>query len=353
MPKSPSAGALSRPTVDIAIFAHNEAGNIPALVATLGQQDIWDNPAFDVRILMLANGCTDDTVMQTRTLLSGPAYTSLAAAMEIKDLTQGGKSRTVNRFIHAFSRTEADMLCFMDADIELPDPSHLTRMFQALWSRPELMAFNSRPIKDLAHKPEAVGPIARLITMGGGTLDDFRTSICGQLYVMRTDMARRINLPAGLPVEDGFMRAMIVTDLFRQGENLDLIDGDPTIFHVYESLRTVGSTLRHQIRIVIGGAVNNVVFDHISKLVAAGGDPEAFLQGVARDENWLADSLQKDLPRAPYGYVPYHFALKRLQNFHWKGVKGVLVMCAGLTLDVASWIGASWHMMRRNAAGFW
>ena len=80
------------------------------------------------------------------------------------------------------------------------------------------------------------------IAAGGDGLTDYRKSICGQLFILRADMARRIGLPAGLPVEDGFFRAMIVTDLLSGPERLDVLDGDPGVFHVYESIRTPGDS---------------------------------------------------------------------------------------------------------------
>ncbi|MBO9136790.1 hypothetical protein J5289_21430 [Rhizobium sp. B230/85] len=43
---------------------------------------------------------------------------------------------------------------------------------------------------------------------------NLRTAICGQLYAMRSSMAREIKLPIGLPVEDGFIRHSIITTVF-------------------------------------------------------------------------------------------------------------------------------------------
>ena len=49
--------------IDIGVFAHNESAGIAAMVARLLAQDI---AGLDARILVLANGCTDDTAAQAR-----------------------------------------------------------------------------------------------------------------------------------------------------------------------------------------------------------------------------------------------------------------------------------------------
>ena len=109
--------------VDLGVFAHDEAAGIAAMVAGLRAQ--VPPPGVDLRLLVLANGCRDDTVARAR-----------AAGAEVADLPQGGKSRTWNRFVHDLSRPEADLLVFCDADICLPEPDALARLITALAARP-------------------------------------------------------------------------------------------------------------------------------------------------------------------------------------------------------------------------
>ena len=45
------------------------------------------------------------------------------------------------------------------------------------------------------------------------------TAVAGSLYCARGEKLRKITMPDGLPVEDGFLRAMLVTDLFTQKDN--------------------------------------------------------------------------------------------------------------------------------------
>lgn len=352
MTDAPPSRALR---IDLGIFAHDEAERIAGLLDAIVRQDIMATDSVDLRVLVLANGCSDDTAARAQGAAAALPPV-LAGRVQVIDLPQPGKSRTAHRFIHDLSRGEADILCFMDADIRLPRPDVLRRMAEALMQRPELLVFNSRPVKDVMHDVQGGGAVGRLIAAGGGGLDDWRTAICGQLFMIRAATARRIGLPAGLPVEDGFIRAMVATDLLTVPEDLSRIDGDPEVFHIYESIRDAGTLVRHQTRIVIGSAVNDAIFARIRREAQDEPAAHALLMAAAADDGWVTETLGASLPRRPYGYVPFHFLTKRLHRYRARrprGVKPALVALAGLGLDAVVWARASLRMMRGAGAGYW
>lgn len=350
---APAAG--SRLCIDIGIFARNEADAIGNLIADLGAQSIMSDDRIDLRMVVLANGCCDQTAARAREAAAAlpPAF---GARLRVLELPEAGKSRTVHRFIHDLSRPEAEFLCLMDADIRLPKGDNLRQMVVALARRPDLRVFNSRPVKDTVFEATATGPVARLIAAGSGGLDDWRTAICGQLFMIRAAAARRIGLPPGLPVEDGFMRAMVLTDLLTAPEDLSRIDGDQQVFHVYRSIRTAGELVRHQTRIVIGSAVNAALFARIRREARDEAAAHALLMAAAGDERWIGETLRADLPRRPYGFVPFDFLLKRLRRqraVHSRSLKRWLVTLAGVGLDTLVWARASVRMMRGAGPGYW
>lgn len=337
--------------LDIGIFAHNEAGSIGVTLRDLARQTVFDDPELDLRVLVLANGCSDGTVAECHAVLADMPP-NIAARIEVVDLPQGGKSRTANRYIHDLSRPGAEVLGFMDADIALPEPRSLAIMLGHLATHPDVEVINSRPVKDVIHYRMQVGPVARLIARGGDGLTDYRTTICGQLYLLRAPMARRIYLPVGLPVEDGFMRAMILTDLLTRPEDLRRIVGLPEAYHVYESIQTARALLRHQTRLVIGTAINLVVFQRLDKEAATAEQASSYLRQIAADEDWLGRVLGQDLPKWPYGYVPFSTLKNRFRGGRGR-LRALPVAIAGGALDLVSYVLATWHMMRRSGAGFW
>lgn len=341
--------------IDIGIFAHNEGAAIAALVARLAEQSLLREGlenSVDVQVFVLANGCSDDTVAQARAALEGSV---LQGRTTVLDLPEPGKSRTWNRFTHDISRPDAELLINLDVDTLFSAPDGLMQMVDYIRSNPQLAASSSCPVKDLAVGTQSLSLVERLIVAGAGSREDIRTNIIGGCYVARASELRQIHMPAGLPVEDGYLRAMLLTRSFTQPEDTSRIDANTEIWHVYESERTLSALIRHQTRLVIGGAVNLVLFDHLRQLPDA--ERAAVMQRAAEDPAWLRDLLAKALPRAPWGWVPYHFLVKRsaamLQAPGALRPGRLAKMLAGQAFDLLVWVLAQWRMARGSGAGFW
>lgn len=328
--------------VDVGVFAHNEAAGIAAMVARLLAQELG---GLDARILVLANGCTDDTAALAR-----------AAGAEVADLPQGGKARTWNRFVHDLSRKNTEALIFVDADIEFTAADSLKRLALGLADHPALWVLNSQPVKDITARPEGLSALDKVIAAAGGGLDDWKTAICGQLYAMPAARARSFHLPIGLPVEDGFLRAMVLTDALTRDEDFTRIDGLESLSHLYASERSIPALIRHQTRIVIGSALNFAAFDTLRALPEEARRPA--LAAAAADEGWLASAARTRLPCFPFGFVPFHFLTKRLarlaadprQNLR---PKRLVVAILGFGFDAIVYLLAQYRMARGTGAGFW
>lgn len=332
--------------VDVGVFAHNEASGIAAMVQNLAAQDVLTTLGLDVRILILANGCSDDTVVRARA--------EAVPGITVVDLLQSGKSRTWNHFVHELSRPEADILIFSDADILFPTSDSLRRLAQGLAERPNLWALNSQAVKDIVVAPINLTMTDRLIAAGTGGLYDWKTAICGSLCAMPAARARLFHLPVGLPVEDGFLRAMILTDVLTTPEDFSRIDGLDGLFHIYQSERRLGDLLRHQTRIVIGSAINAACFEDLRSLA-----PEQRRSTLATlDEDWLQQVIRRRLPRWTSGYVPVHFAVKRVQRALARpssllNPKRLVVTVMGFGFDLIVYMRAQLAMARGTGAGHW
>lgn len=329
--------------VDLAVFAHNEEQGIAAFLEGLGQQSLIADASVDLRVVLLANGCRDATVARAEAMA--------APWLEIQDWSDPGKSRTWHRFVHREARPDAAFLILCDADITFPGPDVLRDLVRAMIDHPARVAMSSRPVKDLTLDPTGAGPIARLIQRATQDSDDWRFAICGQLYIAQTAALRAVPMPTGLPVEDGYLRAMLGTQCFTDMETPVEVEGDPALYHVYESERSLGGLLRHQVRIVIGGSINNVIFDHVTSFPVA--ERHAVLAAAADDPDWLARLLREALPRWPWGFVPFHFLLKRTQAARPLRLRTLPKVLLGLGFDTVVYIWAQWRMARGVGSGFW
>jgi hypothetical protein len=347
--------APDRIVVDLAVLAHQEEKTIAEAIGDLSRQDILSDPAVDIRIWLLANGCRDRTAEAARAAV-GRLAPGLSDRFTVLDLPQPGKSRTVGAFIQTISRPEAQMFVFLDADCRLIEVDTISRMVAALATRPELQVFTGRPVKDIVYHARKLGFVERLIAAGAEQLSDYRKSIAGGLYCIRAEVARRIHLPVGLPVEDGFVRAMVLTDFLSEPEHFERIDGDPGVFFIYESIRTIPALVKHQTRIVVGSAINTTLYGRIRRLAPTSREAQQMLRDAAQDDGWLARVLKEELPRAPFGYVPFHFLVKRLTRFD-RGLlrhpQRLAAFVGGLGLDAVAYVLATVRMMSGRAAGHW
>ena len=335
--------------IDIAVFAHNEEDNIADILLELDQQDILESSDHSVNVYILANGCQDKTVTKAEGFLS---QLNNSSAFSVHDLSLGGKSRTWNTFTHHISRADVGILVFMDADISMPDGTTLRRLVKMLAENAQLDAVTSKPVKDIVINPVGLSPIDKVIAKAGGTLNDWRHSICGQLYAMRADTARSFHLPIGLPVEDGFVRAMITTSVLSETPTDRKIDGSDDVYHVYKSERSIAGLLRHQTRIVIGSAINATLFEVLRREDGSG--IKSLLKVSSENPEWLPGILRNELPKAKSGWVPWHFLFKRINNFrHQASFKSKVIIILGFGFDAVAFVMAQIRMARGAGAGFW
>ncbi len=342
--------------IDIGIFAHNEQKRISDVICDLAAQHALAEGAALTDVHVLANGCSDETVTRAKAAISALPE-NVQSAFRVHDLPMPGKSRTWNSFVHTLSRPEADLLILGDGDIRIPQRDVLSILYATFAGRPDLRVATSRPVKDLERSDSRLSLVERAILAGGGALNDWRTSICGQLYAIRANAARSVWMPVGLPVEDGFLRAMVLTDCLTRPEDLRRIDGDEAVWHEYASERTLPGLVRHQTRIVVGSAVNAMLFAVLRRDAPDLEAAQTILKTAAEDHAWLARTERRELPRWPYGYVPFSILTKRLSRVFQNGPprrpSAIVSFGAGLVLDALVYLLATVRMARSGGAGHW
>ena len=94
----------------IILPAHDEAGYIDACLAHLLDQDHAD----PVQVVVVANGCTDDTADRARA--HAPRFTARGWALRVEELAQGGKIGALN---HGDTCAGPGVRLYLDADIHM------------------------------------------------------------------------------------------------------------------------------------------------------------------------------------------------------------------------------------------
>lgn len=342
--------------VSLGIFAHNEQKNIKNIISDLASQTLFQDQKVEKKAFILANGCTDaTTVIASESINSLPS--PIKTEFSVCDLPFSGKSKTWNFFVHEVcDKDPCDIIIFIDADIRIRDSNTLEKMVSQLSSGPASV-INSKPVKDIDLNKNHLSFSQKIIASSGGSFTDYKSTICGQLYAAKFSSIREIYLPVGLPVEDGFIKAMIISTFLTLEDDKTKINGFPDIWHEYESIRSFGGLIRHQTRIIIGSAINSVAFKELSKYPKDVKKRSDFLKSASQTSDWLSSITSQQLPKFPYGYVPFHFLTKRQKGiFTRKDVgpmKKIFLSISGLTFDLIVYISATSKLAQRKGAGYW
>ena len=351
--------------ISIAILAHNEEQRIGRTLEDLLGQSIlqagFAHAGNRVEVVCVINGSTDSTAAVVRAAFND-AKCSQYADLRVVEVRQKGKVNAWNEYVHRISCPDAGFLVFMDADIRFSTEDVLEQLVEALGAEASAWASVSSPIKHLATKPRK-NLFDRLSLLNSRAGGQSKSWICGQLYCVRAAIARRIVLPHGLLVEDGFLALMLSSDLFawdpfepREGSPVRVIH-PPRASHVFEAYTRPGDLLRQGRRQAAAHAINLILREWILANRGEMSGADAIAAACHNDRDWFAKYLAKRVGER-WWVMPRGEAIGRfrvgLSRFRTDGTMAVLLAFAGYGWAVTTYALANVHLKwQRSAAGIW
>jgi len=154
------------------------------------------------------------------------------------------------------------------------------------------------------------------------------------LYCGRGDVLRSVWLPPGLLVEDGFLRAMVVTGSFSHPERPERVVRVEDAVVIYEAETTLSGLVRHERRLCTGTAVNILLFTEFWARGRSENVNDYIRKQNGNDERWVArfvgDRSRNKIWLMPEGHLTQRFRRAKeggrlLQRFP--------VVLAGTALD--------------------
>ena len=321
--------------VSIGIFAYNEAGTITDTIRSLSDQDLIRDPprwVDAVEIICLPNGCTDNTAELARGALAAMRQGSPGVTCQVFELDEPSKSNAWGHFVHEVSERKADFLISMDADIRFLESSCLSALVGALRTNQQASVSVDSIMKDvrLESRTSVFGWISSGLWKLSQTGDP---AIAGSLFCGRADVLRRIHLPIGLTrVMDGFIKAMVVTNMFTSAASPDRVIRVPGVAHVFESYRGIGRILRHQTRLAVGVATNRILFaylwEHATSRCDAG---ELIRRRNAEEPGWFDALIHEHVKTHGWRIMSIAPAMRPFRELRRLGVRGWPLLPVALT----------------------
>ena len=351
--------------ISIGILAWNEEDVIETTLVSLFQQSAFQQmtnlPDVEWEIIVVPNGCSDNTAIIARRVLAKLAGQddNQKVVFSVHELEEPGKSNAWNHYIHEFSNKHADLIVMIDADIEFGEVETISNTVKALCQNPQAVVAVDLPLKDVIKKPRKT-----LIEWISVTASHISTvgppGISGQFFCARADALRQIWMPKGLAVEDGFLRAMIVTDCFRTPINEDRIIRAGNATHYYETVTSLKGIFHHELRIVIGTAVNcYFTWDFMMFATDPYGPGAGVLirNWVEKDSSWYPRFINNTIKNHGVWVLPRGMLFRRFSRFSsYRGlklVKWALLAIVGFLLDLPVFIAANHRLKKGDAVGYW
>ena len=200
----------------------------------------------------------------------------------------------------------------LDADIKMPQRDLIVRSIKALESTPKAVVASDVSRKNF----EGSSPLnpMRILNVIFGRPATADVSICGQFYCIRAKELRRIVLPIGLLSQDGYLRAMILTEGLTHPEQLERIHNVPNSYHLHPAYTSFVRMFRFQKRQAIGTSISLLVYQDMEKMPQ---DFDLRMQEIARrnsaNADWVSDLVETRL-RVTRAFVPRSYIFRMMHS---------------------------------------
>ncbi|ESA37262.1 glycosyl transferase family 2 [Leptolyngbya sp. Heron Island J] len=308
-------------TISIGILAYNEADSINKTLQSLSNQSIFNetNLDWDIEIIIVPNGCTDSTAEVAKKTLNQITSNQIKRkrfSWKVCELAQAGKARAWNSYVHDFSNAAADYLILMDADIQFIEETTLQNLILALETNSNASISTDKPVKDVLLKPNK-NLIERLSALASGvsgaSVDE--VWICGQLYCARTLVLRRITIPLGVEMDDGYLWEMTVTDMLTTSRNLKRVVRAKDASHSFQAYTDLTTLLSHEKWLIVSDTINSFIFDYLKASNRIGEDLSLVIQ-KNNDSNpdWVANLVRTRVSSMGRWVIPNWFLYRRFKS---------------------------------------
>ncbi|MCC6694564.1 MAG: glycosyltransferase family 2 protein [Candidatus Hydrogenedentes bacterium] len=346
--------------VCIGILAHNEASVIANTIRHLAAQSLIASPQpadYCVEVICVPNGCTDDTaeIARQECARAEAVPRNRSVSFSVEEVDEPGKCNAWNRFIHEFADPKTDYFILMDADTQCGQPDTLERLLLSLVADPFAYATVDTPLKDFSQKTQKT-PLEWFSTQVSSAA--FQGHLAGSLYCIRGEIARRMWFPGNIPVEDGLLTKMLITNFLTEEPNKARIIHVPGTSHYFQAILSLRTIMRHEKRIVLGSFINECILDHIAAHRTEAEDAAVYLKRqMNENSHWLHETLKVEFAKRRMELILNSLSLRHLRKLRGLPVSQkalrFLPLLAKTALGSISSISAYMEIKYGNPYEYW
>lgn len=343
----------------IGLLAWNEENSIAATLASLGTQTLLrlaQPGVLDVEIVVVPNGCTDSTPAVAAEALRRLASEFPAISCRVETLAEGGKSQAWNHLVHDLTPPDVDYFLMMDADIELLTPVTLEALWRTLDTTPQALISTDLPVKHLTRKPR-LSPLDRILLGAGKMTRATPGQLTGQLYCARGSSLRKVWMPKGLIVEDGYLKQILCTDGFSHPADNSLIIRAEGASHLFECYTRLKDIWNHQIRQAIGHTLYTYLTKYVRTRVAERPAFPVLLEMSRNDPDWFLRVIREEVKARGWWVMDTPSLVMRWRRIRFaKGfgkIKFLILALAAAPFDLAVFLVSNARLRSGRVKGIW
>jgi hypothetical protein len=171
---------------------------------------------------------------------------------------------------------------------------------------------------------------------------------------------RGVWMPLGLPAEDGFLRDMVITNLFRSEVDFGRVVRARDALHFYEATAGLAQTFKHELRIAIGTTVNCYFAWDFLKFATDPNGPGAgalIKSWLDRDPDWYRKYIDNEIRQRGWWVLPPGMVFRVFEHLRHRSlpakVKSMAWVLPLFFFDFAVCVAANRVLKKRAAVGFW
>lgn len=347
--------------ISIGVLAWNEETSIGVTLQSLFDQSLFQElatrPDLHIELIVVPNGCSDHTADRAADILraGAMAWDTARFSWRVENIAEAGKVNAWNRYVHDFSDPASEYVFLVDADIQFTHPDTLKNMVQTLIDHPHAEVSTDLPQKHLLFKARKTVRDHLSLAIARVT-QTAPAQLTGQLYCARGALLRRIYMPIGLIVEDGFLKQMVCTHLFTQRSDPSRVIRAPHASHVFEAYFRIADVFNNQRRQQIGHCVYTYLRDFIQ--AASGRDAGLLIaENNRRDPDWFRKVIRQRVEQSGWWVMyPGAFSVRfrRLRALPFRqAILQLPVASAAFLLDAVVLIAANQRLRSGQLAGVW
>jgi len=351
--------------VSIAVRAWNEEQVIRRALESLFQQSLFAELSRRnecCEVLCIPNGCTDRTAEVAEAVFAEQRQSHPHAGAfrcRVENMIEAGRNNTWNAYVHQFADRGAEFVFLMDADIVFDRETTLFKMYEALLNNPEAHVASDRAVKEIAFKKKKTLR-DRLSLATSDMTGTITAQICGQLYGIRSEIARRIWMPKDLGApDDGFIKALVCTDFFTRELNPRRVIMPENASHVFNAYTSVAEMLNNQKRQMAGQATVHILIEYVKQLpLAERINPAPVIRyNEENDPQWMRRRLDAHLREARFFWQLFPNALSYRIRRWWRmsGLKRLThfpAAAAGFAVTLMACARAYYHF-KHGQVHYW